>query len=80
MNTQQIEQLIEDNKRYKEALDQIANYVRWGIQYRFIASDALEYDKDNIEEQMHFDSDGELIDDYSPAADFAKNERKYKNE
>lgn len=66
------EKLEKENERFKKALNDIAEYVRWGIQYRYIARNALEGDSSidlTFAPGMAFDKDGEPIEDYGPEHD-----------
>jgi hypothetical protein len=61
-----------ENARLREALEKIANEVRWGIEYRAIATMAIEGDSSiDLEHPpgMAFDSQGEPVTDYGPEHD-----------
>lgn len=62
----------QDNRRLREALERIANFVRWGVVYRGIAREALEGDASidlELPAGMAFDDDGEVVTDYGPEHD-----------
>lgn len=66
------EKIEEENERFRKALNDISEFVRWGIQYRYIARDALEGDSSidlTFPAGMAFDINGELIEDYGPEHD-----------
>lgn len=66
------DKLEKENKRFREALNNISEYVRWGIQYRYIARDALEGDSSldiTFPPGMAFDKNGEPVTDYGPEHD-----------
>tara|TARA_R110002020_G_scaffold459954_1_gene678242 strand:- start:38 stop:313 length:276 start_codon:yes stop_codon:yes gene_type:complete len=66
------QELMVENERFRKALEDIANFVRWGIQYRYIAVEALEGDKSvdlDFPVGMSFNNNGDLVTDYGPEHD-----------
>lgn len=66
------DKLKKENERFRKSLNNIAGYVRWGIQYRYIARDALEGDSSidlTFAPGMAFDENGEIVTDYGPEHD-----------
>lgn len=72
---EQLETIRQQQKkiaRLEKALTDIADYVRWGVQYRGIATNALEGDPSIDLEYppgMAFDHKGDAVTDYGPEHD-----------
>ena len=59
-------------EKLEKALTDIADQVRWGIQYRYIARDTLEGDPSidlEFPPGMAFDCKGDTVTDYGPEHD-----------
>jgi hypothetical protein len=72
---EQLETIRQQQKKIallEKALTDIADEVRWGIQYRYIARDALEGDPSidlEFPPGMAFDHKGDAVTDYGPEHD-----------